>query len=321
MEQATALALEESFQGEIVRPDVEHYDTLRQVFNGMVDRRPAIIARCAGVADVIAAVNYAREGGLPISVYGGGHGVTGAAVCDDGVCIDLRPMHAVRVDPGALTAHVQGGANWGQVDRETQVFGLAVTGGRVPGTGVAGLTLGSGSGWIERKYGLTCDSLRSIDVVLADGSFVVCSETHEPDLFWAMRGGGGNYGIATSFEFDLHPVGPIVLGGLMGFPQARAKEVVTAYRDFMLAAPDEVGTGVAFITAPPEEFVPEPVRGQHIVAIVVCVVGDINQAEETIAPLRALEPALNMVAADALPRRPAAHRRRQPGGHAELLER
>ena len=261
----------------------------------MIDRRPAMIARCAGVADVIAAVNHAREEGLALSVYAGGHSVTGHAVCDDGICIDLRPLSYVVVDPAERVAHVGGGAVWGQVDRETQAFGLAVTGGRVPGTGVAGLTLGSGSGWIERKYGLTCDSLRAVDMVLADGSFVHASEDENAELFWGIRGGGGNFGIVTRFEFDLHPVGPIVLGGMLMFPHERAAEVAAGWRDYIADAPDEVGGAVAFLTAPPEDFVPEPVRGQPILAIVVCVVGPLDEAEAMIAPLRELGPAMDMV--------------------------
>jgi FAD/FMN-containing dehydrogenase len=297
MEQATVPAppFEELFSGEIVRPGDASYDTLRSVFNGMIDRRPALIARCTGVADVQAAVNHARESGRPLSVYSGGHSVTGHGVCDDGICVDMRPLSYVVVDPKERVAHVGGGAVWGQVDRETQAFGLAVTGGRVPGTGVAGLTLGSGSGWIERKYGLTCDSLRAVDMVLADGSFVRASEDENAELFWGVRGGGGNFGIVTRFEFDLHPVGPIVLGGMLMFPHERAAEVAAGWRDFMATAPDEVGTGLAFLTAPPEEFVPEPVRGQPVVGIVVCVVAPLEEAEGLIAPLRELNPALDIV--------------------------
>ena len=231
-------SLEEAFSGDVVRPADPSYDELRKVFNGMIDRRPALIARCTGTADVVAAVAYAREHDLPIAVRSGGHAVTGHAVCDDGVVIDLRPMNAVRVDDEERMAYVQGGANWGQVDRATQAFGLAVTGGRVPSTGVAGLTLGSGSGWLERKLGLTCDSLVAMDVVTADGRVVVASEDENAELFWALRGGGGNFGVVVGFQFRVHPVGPMVLGGMLMYPGPLAGEVTRMFREFMTDAPD-----------------------------------------------------------------------------------
>jgi FAD/FMN-containing dehydrogenase len=286
----TTEALEHTFAGEIVRPDHPGYDELRKVFNGMIDRRPALIARCTGPADVIAAVNHARDNGLALSVRAGGHGVTGDAVCDAGVCIDLRPMTGIRVDPRRRTAHVQAGASWGQLDRETQQFGLAVTGGRVPDTGVAGLTLGSGSGWLERKLGLTCDSLRSIDLVTADGRLLVASESENAELFWGLRGGGGNFGVVTSFEFALHPVGPLVVGGMMLHPGARARDVTRHFRDFMATAPEEVGAGLAFISAPDAPFVPAFARGLPMVGMIVCYVGPVERAEEVLRPLRAFGP-------------------------------
>jgi FAD/FMN-containing dehydrogenase len=298
MEAATRTVLppiEEQVAGSVLRPGHPDYDDTRRIFNGMVDHRPEVIVRCTGVADVIAAVAHARENGLPLSVHGGGHGVTGHAVCEAGVMIDMRPMCGVRVDPGEMTVDVQGGANWGQVDRETQVFGLAVTGGRVPDTGVAGLALGSGSGWIERKCGLTCDNLVSADVVLATGEVVTASETSHPDLFWALRGGGGNFGVVTSFRFRLHEVGPLLLGGMLVWPHARAAEILAAFRDFIEGAPDEVNAAAALITAPPEEFVPEPARGQPVIALVVSYTGPIQDGERALAPLRALEPAVDMV--------------------------
>lgn len=286
----TTPQLEETFRGTIVRPDDAQYDELRKVFNGMIDRRPALIARCTNAVDVIAAVNYGRTQELPISVRAGGHGVTGDAVCDGGICIDLRPMKGIRVDPQRRIAHVQAGVNWGELDRETQQFGLAVTGGRVPDTGVAGLTLGSGSGWLERKLGLTCDSLRSVDIVTADGRLLVASESEHPDLFWGLRGGGGNFGIATAFEFDLHPVGPTLLGGMLIHPGFCAREVTQHFRDFMQSAPDEVGAGLAFISAPDAPFVPEFARGKPMIGIIACYVGPVEDGEEALRPLREFGP-------------------------------
>jgi FAD/FMN-containing dehydrogenase len=278
------------FTGAQLRPGGDGYDDARKIFNGMIDRRPAVIARAANADDVVAAVNFARERALPLAVYGGGHGVTGSALCDDGVCIDLRGLNFVEVDPVAKTARVGGGANWGEVDAATQEHGLAVTGGRVTHTGVAGLVLGSGSGWLERKLGLTCDSLISADVVTADGRKVVASEDENPDLFWGIRGGGGNFGVATSFEFRLHEVGPIVLGGMIMYPAAMARDVTRAFRELMLAAPDELGTAMAYITAPPLDFVPEPIRGKPVVGILVCWSGDIEAGQQAIAPLVELAP-------------------------------
>jgi FAD/FMN-containing dehydrogenase len=284
------------FNGEVLRPDDAGYDDARKVFNGMIDRRPALIARCADADDVVAAVNLAREHDLPLSVYGGGHGVTGSAVVDAGICVDLRGMHAVEVDPDAAKARVGGGAIWGEVDAATQEHGLAITGGRVSGTGVGGLTLGSGSGWLDRKLGFTCDNLIAAEVVTADGSKVTASETENSELFWGLRGGGGNFGVVTAFHFRLHPVGPIVLGGMLMYPAEMAGDLTRFFRDFMLEAPDEVGTGLAFISAPPLDFVPEPVRGKPVVGVVVCYSGPPEEGEEVMRPLREFgPPALDMV--------------------------
>ena len=278
----------DGFSGLLLHPGDIGYDEARTVFNGMIDRRPAVIARCATVDDVVAVVNLARDNDLPLSVYGGGHGVTGSAVVDAGVCLDLRGMQTVSVDAGARVVRVEGGATWGAVDAATQEHGLAVTGGRVSTTGVAGLALGSGSGWLERAFGFVCDNLVRAEVVTADGRRVVASDAENSDLFWGLRGGGGNFGVVTSFEFRLRPLGPIVLGGMLLFPAAVAGELVRFYRDFMADAPDEVGTGLAFITAPPEEFVPEPVRGQPVIGIVCCYSGSVEDGEEAMRPLREL---------------------------------
>jgi FAD/FMN-containing dehydrogenase len=288
---------ETSFKGDIVRPADASYDELRKVFNGMVDRRPELFARCRTTADVQTAVNHARETGLAVAVYCGGHSATGHAVCDGGMVIDLRGLDHVVVDPVARTARVGGGATWGTIDAATQEHALAVTGGRVPGTGVAGLALGSGSGWLERKLGLTCDNLLSCEVVLASGEVVTASEDERADLFFGLRGGGGNFGIVTEFEFQLHPMGPLLYGGLLMHPAERGVEVLRFFRDFIADAPDEVNGAVAFISAPPEEFVPEPVRGKPVVAMILCYAGDPAEGEEVMRPLVEFgPPAMAMVA-------------------------
>ena len=278
------------FRGDLLRPNDEGYDDARKVFNGMIDRRPAIIARCADAQDVAAAVNLARDHDLPLSIYGGGHGVTGSAVVDAGICVDLRAMRRIDVDPDARTVRAEGGLTWGELDAATQEHGLAVTGGRVSDTGVAGLALGSGSGWIERKCGFTCDNLVRAEVVTADGIEVVAGEDENPDLFWGLRGGGGNFGVVIAFHFRLHPIGPIVLGGMLMYPAAMAGDLVRFFRDYMLGAPDEVGTALAFITAPPEEFVPEPVRGQPVVGVLACYAGPVEEGKEALRPLREFGP-------------------------------
>jgi FAD/FMN-containing dehydrogenase len=285
----------EGFGGELLSDGDPGYDESRTVFNAGIDRRPALIARCTGAADVIAAVKYAREQGLQISVRAGGHSVAGHAVVDGGLMIDLRPMNRVRVDPERRTAWCGGGANWGELDRETQAFGLAVTGGRLADTGVGGLTLGGGSGWIERKYGFTVDSLISAEVVTADGQLLVASADRNPDLFWALKGGGGNFGVVTGFEFRLHEVGPLLYGGMMLFPIDAAVDLLKAYRGFMDDAPDEICGGSAILCAPPEEFVPEPVRGKPVLAIIACYIGPVEAGERAFAPLREWGPALEML--------------------------
>jgi FAD/FMN-containing dehydrogenase len=285
-----------NFAGTLLRPTDPAYDDARRVFNGMIDRSPALIARCRDAGDVAAVVTVAREQHLPLSVYGGGHGVTGSAVVDAGLCVDLRDMRTIEVDAEARTARVDAGCTWGELDAATQQHGLALTGGRMSRTGVAGLALGSGSGWLERKFGYTCDSLLAAEVVVADGRVVTASKDENPDLFWGLRGGGGNFGIVTRFTFALHPLGPIVLGGMLMYPAAMAGELVRFWRDFMSAAPDEVGSAVAFLTAPPADFVPEPVRGQPIVGVIVCYAGPVEQGHDVLAPLLEFgPPAVNMV--------------------------
>lgn len=282
--------LQDEFTGELVRPPHPEYDSLRRIFNGMIDRRPAVIARCTSAADVSAAVSHARELGMPISVHGGGHGVSGHAVCDDGVMVDLRPMKKIVIDAERAIARAQAGLTWGDFDAATQQYGLAVTGGRMSTTGIAGFTLGSGSGWIERKHGLAADNLLSAEVVLADGGVQTASADENPDLFWALRGGGGNFGVVTEFEFQLHPVGPIVLGGMLAHPGERAGEVLRFFREFVAEAPDEVGAAAALITAPNAPFVPEPARGEPAVGIIACYVGEPQEGERELAALREFGP-------------------------------
>ncbi len=290
LEEAAVQAFAAEFRGALVRPGDEAYDAERAVFNAMIDRHPALIARCTGVADVIAAVNFAREEGLVVAVRGGGHSVPGYAVCEGGIVIDLSPMKGIWVDPEARTARAQAGVTWGEFDRETQTFGLATTGGRVTHTGIAGLTLGSGSGWLERKLGLTCDNLLSAEVVTAGGEFLKASESENEDLFWGLRGGGGNFGIVTSFEYQLHPIGPILLGGMLLYPATRAKELLRFWRDYMETAPDELNVTPAFITAPPAPFVPEHLKGQPAVGLIVCYAGPVEEGEGWVLPLKEFDP-------------------------------
>jgi FAD/FMN-containing dehydrogenase len=283
------------FEGEQLRPGDRLYDATRRVFNAMIDRCPALIARPNGTADVAAAVRHAREHGLPIAVHGGGHSVTGHGVCNGGVMIDLRRMKAIAVDPQAGVVDVQGGVRWGELDAELESHGRALTGGRVPSTGVAGLALGSGSGWLERKFGFTCDSLVSAEVVLADGRVVTASDDSHPELFWGLRGGGGNFGIVTTFRFRTHPIPPLMFAGMVMYPHDRSIEVMMAWRDFMAGARDEIGGAMAYISAPPLDFVPEPARGRPVLGLVVAYCGDPQEGRRELAPLLDLDPVVAMV--------------------------
>ncbi|CAN5665924.1 FAD-binding oxidoreductase [soil metagenome] len=276
-----------SFKGELVRPGHPNYDEHRRIWNGSIDRSPALIARCHGVADVIAAVRFATSAGLTVAVRGGGHSYPGHSVCDGGVVIDLGPMKGIRVDPEARTARVQAGALWGELDRETQAFGLATTGGIVTHTGVAGLTLGGGIGWLHRKFGLTIDQLRSVDLITAEGEFVKASEKENVDLFWGLRGGGGNFGIVTEFEFRLHPVGPIVLAGPIFWPMEKAPDVLRFYREWSAEAPDELMTIVVQRKALPLPFIPPELHGKHVLVVTCCYAGAVEEGEEVVRPLKA----------------------------------
>ncbi|MEX1007305.1 MAG: FAD-binding oxidoreductase [Acidimicrobiia bacterium] len=284
------------FQGELFYPGDAGYDDARALFNGMIDRSPALIARCSSDDDVVAAVNLARTQGIALSVFGGGHGVTGSAMVDGGICVDLRGMKGISVDPKAQTVRAEGGLTWGEFDAATAEHGLVVTGGRATTTGIAGLALGSGSGWIERKFGFACDNLIEVELVTADGRKVRASETENAELFWGLRGGGGNFGVVTAFHFQLHPLPPLILGGMLIYPAAVGNDLLRFYRAFMLAAPDEVGGGVAFITAPPAPFVPPEVQGHPVIGIVVSYAGDVDEGARVFAPLREWgPPAIDLV--------------------------
>jgi hypothetical protein len=275
---ATIESFGTSLRGTLLRPGDAGYDTARQIWNGMIDKRPGLIARCAGTADVIQAVNFARTHNLLLSVRGGGHNITGNAVCDGGLMIDLSPMKGIRVDPATRTARAQGGVTWAEFDHETQAFGLATTGGFVPTTGIAGLTLGGGFGYLMRRFGLACDNLLSVDIVTADGQLRTASETENADLFWGVRGGGGNFGVITSLEYLLHPVGPLVLAGLILHPIAHAREVTQFYHTFTRTAPDELTVVLGYLILP---------DGQPVVAFLPCYSGPLEQGEAIIRPLRA----------------------------------
>jgi len=293
---ATVGELQASIRGAVIRPGDADYDEARTIWNASHDKRPALIIRCAGAADVVTAVNFVRSQNLPVAVRGGGHSIAGFSTIDAGVVIDLSSMNAVTVDPQRRRAHVQGGALWSDVDHETQAFGLAVTGGLVSTTGVGGFTLGGGIGWLLRKYGLTADNLISADVVTSDGRLVHANAGEEPELFWALRGGGGNFGIVTSFDYELHPVGPTVTAGLIFFPGEAARQVLTGWRDLTAKMPDELTSLINLTTAPPVPFLPEQVHGRPIVAIALMHCGPLDAAERAVAPLRSLaEPILDIV--------------------------
>ena len=296
--QATSPAdvLAETFGGELVNREHESFNALRAVYNGSIDRSPAMIARCAGTADVISAINYARAEGLAVAVRSGGHSVAGNGTCDDGVLLDLTGMKGVRVDVKKRTARAGAGVLWGEYDRETQAFGLATPGGRVTTTGVGGFTLGGGYAWISAKYGLTCDNLISADVVTADGEFLTASEKENEELFWGLRGGSGNFGVVTSFEFQCHPLGPIIAAGLLLWPLAEANEKMRLWRDFCESAPDELGTGCAILpAAPPEEFVPTELHGKPVFGIIACWTGGADEGLEALQPLKGAGPAVDLI--------------------------
>jgi len=283
----TAFArLQRSFRGELVRPGDPSYDLRRRVWNGSIDRHPALIARCTGAPDVIEALAFARRRGLIVAVRSGGHSFPGLSVCDGGMVIDLGAMKQIHVDPDAGTVRAQAGVLLGELDRATQAFGLAVPTGSVTHTGLAGLTLGGGFGWLMRKYGLTIDQLLSVEVVTAEGEVVQASEAANPDLFWGVRGGGGNFGIATEFEYRLHPVGPTVLSGLLLWPLDDGPEVVRFYRDWSGSAPDELTTALVLRRAPAIDLIPESLHGRPVVGVACCWAGPLDRGEKVLEPMR-----------------------------------
>jgi FAD/FMN-containing dehydrogenase len=275
-------------RGTLVQPGDDEYDAVRVVWNGMIDRRPGLIARCHGVADVIASVDFARLHGLRVAVRGGGHNVAGYAVCDGGMMIDLSLMRAVRVDPHARRAWVQGGATWGDVDHETTAFGLATPGGVVSSTGVGGLTLSGGIGWLRQTHGLCVDNLVSVDVVTADGRLLHADDENYPDLYWGVRGGGGNFGIVTSFEFRLHPIAPELMFCAPLYPEADAVRIIAAWRDFMATAPEQLSSLVEFSTIPDADDFPAETRGMRVLAVAAVYDGPADAGEAAVQPLREL---------------------------------
>lgn len=282
----TIQAFTDRLRGPLIRSGDHGYDKARTVWNGMIDRRPALIVRCTGTADVINGVNFAREHELLTAVKGGGHNAAGHAVCEDGLVIDLSAMNSVRVDPHTRTARVEPGVTLREFDHETQAFGLATTTGQVSMTGIAGLTVGGGWGWLSRSYGMTIDNLRSVDLVTADGELLHASEDEHEDLFWGIRGGGGNFGVVTSFEFQLHKVGPEVLAGLIVYPFEEAADLLRFHREFAMEAPDELCCYAAIIGAPPAPFLPEEVHGKTVFAFGVCYSGPVEEGEQAVQPLR-----------------------------------
>jgi len=286
LDETAVLELENALHGELLRPGDPSYDEQRRIWNGSIDRHPALIARCTGVADVIATVRAGRRTGLDVAVRGGGHSFPGLSVADGALVVDLGPMKGIRVDPQARTARAQAGVLLGELDRETQQFGLAVPAGIVTHTGLAGLTLGGGIGWLMRKYGLTVDQLLSVDLVTADGEFVKASEEKNADLFWGVRGGGGNFGIVTEFEFRLNPLGPEIVAGPVFWPMEDSPEVLRFYRDWLADAPDELMTIVLHRKAPPLAFVPEEFHGKPVVAVICCYAGPVEEGEQVVRPLK-----------------------------------
>src|ERR671912_3046042 len=276
LEEAVVQEFAANLRGELIRPEDQGYDSTRAVFNGMIDKRPAMIVRCVGASDVIQGVDFARTHDLLLSVRGGGHSVAGNAVSDGGLMLDLSPMKGVRVDPARRTAQAQAGMTLGEFDHETQALGLATTLGVVSVTGIAGLTLGGGLGWLNGKYGLACDNLLSADVVTADGQLLTASDEENDDLFWGIRGGGGNFGVVTSFKYQLHPVGP-VLGGGLRYSAAQARDFLRFYREFASTCPDELSTAASLGRAP---------DGSVVAGVAVCYCGPIETGERVLHPLR-----------------------------------
>jgi FAD/FMN-containing dehydrogenase len=274
---ATLEAFRKELRGEVITPEDRSYEDARRIWNAMVDKRPALIARCLNPDDVAAAVRFARDQGLPLSVKGGGHGVAGKAIRENGLVIDLSLMNGLQVDPDRRTARVEGGVTWGSLDAATQDHGLATTGGVIPSTGIAGLTLGGGLGFLMRRFGLACDNLISAQVVTAGGEVLTASEEENPDLFWGLRGAGTNFGVVTTFEYQLHPVGPTILGGVIAYPVADARDVCRFYREVTATAPDELTVYLGFGTSP---------DGQPVVSYVLVYTGSLDEGERIVRPIQ-----------------------------------
>jgi FAD/FMN-containing dehydrogenase len=285
---ATLPVFENEIRGEVIGPDDDLYDAARALWNGAHDGRPALIVRCADTEDVRSAVRFARAEDLELAVRGGGHSIPGYSTVDGGLVVDLSSMKGIDVDPDRAIASVGGGVLWRELDAATQEYGLATTGGLVSSTGVAGFTLGGGIGWLMRKHGLACDNLRGAEVVTADGEVLTASEGENPELFWGLRGGGGNFGIVTRFEFDLHPVGPTVAAGPVFYPGDRAEELLQFYRDYVRGLGDETTTLINLLTAPPAPFIPEKWHGRKIVAFIGVHAGDLEEGMDALFPLRDL---------------------------------
>ena len=283
--------LREQVRGEVIAPENEGYEQARKVYNAMIDRRPSVVVRPVNVGDVMTAVNFARENRLDLAIRGGSHSVPGFGTCDGGVVIDLSRMRSVRVDPAKQTARAEGGATWGDFNAATHAFGLATTGGIISTTGVAGLTLGGGIGYLARGFGLSCDNLVSADVVTADGRFLIASEKENEDLFWALRGGGGNFGVVTSLEFRVHPVKDIY-GGPMFFELKHTRDILTFFRDYIADAPEEMGAFPLFQIAPPLPFIPEKRHGETFIAMVACWAGPIDKGEKALKPFHDVAPVM-----------------------------
>ena len=273
-------------KGQVVLPDDPNYDEVRKIWNAMIDRRPAVIVQCAEADDVLHAISYARKNGLEISIRGGGHNIAGSALCDNGVLIDLSNMKTVRVDAQKKRAYVEPGATLGDFDKALQAHGLATPVGINSTTGIAGLTLGGGFGWLTRKYGMTIDNLVSAEMITSDGKKIQVSKDENTDLFWAIRGGGGNFGVVTQFEFALYPVGPEILAGLLVFPIGQAKQVLKKYREFVKSAPEELNIWVVLRKAPPLPFLPVNIHGKEVIVLAIFFAGDISKGEKLINPLR-----------------------------------
>lgn len=296
LEKSQTETLKAQLRGELILPTDKGYNAARKVYNAMINRHPRLIIRCADAGDVMAAVQFAREHELTLSVRGGSHNVTGFAVCDDGLVIDLSHMKSVRVDPDRQTARAEGGCTWGDFDHATQAFGLATTGGVLSTTGIAGLTLGGGIGYLMRKWGLSCDNLLSADVVTADGRFITSSANENADLFWGLRGGGGNFGVVTSLEYQLHPL-TTMLGGPLLYPVEKGADVLRFYRDYMKTAPEDIHVFFAYLIAPPAPFIPTHLQNVTMCALVACCPGPLEKGEELVKPLRRFgPPALDLLA-------------------------